>query len=37
VLAQHQAGDRVTVTFVRGPGDTQTVAVTLGELPGSPQ
>ena len=35
LLAQHKPGDTVHVTFLRPPGEAQTVTLTLGELPAS--
>ncbi len=35
VLATHKPGDTVQITFIRPPGETKTVAVTLAELPAS--
>jgi putative serine protease PepD len=35
MLAQHQPGDTVRITFLRPPGEAQTVTLTLGELPAS--
>jgi putative serine protease PepD len=34
-LAQHKPGDTVHVTFLRPPGEAQTITITLGELPAS--
>jgi len=34
-LAQHKPGDTVRITFLRPPGEAQTVTLTLGELPAS--
>jgi len=35
VLATHKPGDTVQITFIRPPGETKTVTVTLAELPAS--
>lgn len=35
LLAQHKPGDTLHITFLRPPGEAQTVTLTLGELPAS--
>jgi S1-C subfamily serine protease len=35
VLATRKPGDTVQITFIRPPGETKTVTVTLAELPAS--
>ena len=35
LLAQHKPGDNVRITFLRAPGEAQSITLTLNELPAS--